>query len=174
MTGAVFLEGEKVDLRTIEEEDIEFLRDGVNHPEVRTFITVNRPINLRQDKEFFEEVILDESDVHLAIHNKDEIVGIISLEDEGEIRVGTIGIWLHPDFHGNGYGTEAAELITDYGFNELNYHKITTRAYENNKGSRRVWEKLGFTQEGTLSSHIYRNGSFEDPFVYGIIENEWK
>lgn len=175
MPGAIFLEGESINLRTVEENDVEFLRDNINNPEVRTYLTARKPVNLEQERSFFEEVISSDEDVHLAICNKNnEMVGIISLEENNdEIRVAEIGIWIDPEHHRNGYGTEAAELITDYGFNEQNHHKIIARAYENNEGSNKIWKKLGFTHEGTLREQIFREGKFEDANIYGVLESEW-
>lgn len=174
MPGAVFLEGDKVELRTIEEEDIEFLRNNINKLEVRTHLTNYKPVNLEQEKEFFNEVISSDDGVHLAICNEGEMVGIISLEEnEKEIRVAEIGIWIDPEHRGNGYGTESAEIITEYGFNELNYHRIMARAHGENKGSQRIWEKLGFTKEGELREQVYREGDFTDAYLYGILEQEW-
>lgn len=175
MPGAVFLEGDKVNLRTIEEEDIEFLRDGINNPEIRKFLTARRPVNLEQEKEFFENIISSDKDVHLAISVEEQMIGIISLEEtESELRVAEIGIWIDADHHGNGYGTEAAELITNYGFNELNYHRIMARAQKKNKGSNRIWKKLGFEKEGEFREHTYSKGEFENVCVYGLLEHEWE
>lgn len=174
MPGATFIEGEKIDLKTIEEEDLEFLRDTINNPDVRKFLTVKTPKNLEQERDFFENVVSSDENVNLAISVDGEITGIISLnEDDKEDRVAEIGLWINPDYHGNGYGTEAAELITDYGFNELNYHKIFAKAYETNEASKRIWEKLGFEREGVLRSHVFRRGSFEDTMIYGVLEEEW-
>mgnify|MGYP002761679406 CR=1 FL=1 len=174
MTGAVFLEGDDINLRTIEEEDLEFLRDGINDPEIRKNLTAREPVNMKQERGFFENVISDDSDVHLAICRDKEMIGIVSLEEnEDEIRVAEIGIWIHTDHHGNGYGTEAAELITEYGFSELNYHRIMARAHEENSGSQRIWEKLGFEKEGELREKFYMNGEFIDGYIYGILEYEW-
>ena len=175
MPGAVFIEGDKIDLKTIEEEDLEFLRDGINNPDIRTYLTANRPINLSQQKDFFEEVVSSEEPITLAITDESGIVGIISLEESNdEIQVAKIGIWIAEDYHGKGYGTEAVELITDYGFKELGLHRIYAHAYEGNKASQRIWEKLGFTHEGTLREQIFRRGDFEDAEVFGILKHEWK
>lgn len=174
MPGALFIEGDQVNLRTVEEEDIEFLRNNINKTDVRTNITVRKPVNLKQEKDFFEEVISTDENIHLAICSEEEIVGIISLEeDDKEIRVAEIGIWIAPEHHRNGYGTEASELITDYGFNELNLHRIMVRAYEGNEGSNKIWKRLGFQQEGKFRSHAYINGEFHDVMLYGVIEDEW-
>lgn len=174
MPGAIFIEGDKVNLRTIEEEDIEFLRDNINRKEIRTHLTARKPVNLNQEKEFFEEVISSDDNVHLAISSNQEMIGIISLEENGkDIRVAEIGIWIDSEHHGNGYGTETVDLVTSYGFNELNYHRITARAHEENKGSQRIWEKLGFTKEGELREQVYREGEFINTYLYGVLEHEW-
>jgi len=174
MSRATFIEGDKVNLETIEEQDVEFLRNNINNPDVRKYLTARRPVNLQQERGFFEEVISSDEDVNLAIVADNEIVGIVSLEeDEKEIRVAEIGIWIDPEHHRNGYGSEAAELITEYGFNELNYHRILARAYEGNEGSNKIWKRLGFTHEGTLREQIFQDGEFKDANIYAILESEW-
>ncbi|MFQ3274912.1 MAG: ribosomal-protein-alanine N-acetyltransferase [Candidatus Nanohaloarchaea archaeon] len=174
MPGAVFLEGDQVNLRTIEEEDIEFLRNGLNNPEIRKFLTTRRPVNLEQEKDFFENVISSEDGVHLAICREEETIGITSIEEHSkDLQTAEIGLWIETDRHGNGYGSEAARLLTDYALKELNYHKIYARTDERNEASRKIWEKLGFKQEGKLREQSYANGEFKDILIFGILEHEW-
>lgn len=174
MPGAVFLEGDKINLRTVEKEDLKFLRDNINNPGVRTFLTIRKPQNLSQERNFYENIISNDKDVHLAICQDEDIVGIVSLEeDQDEVSVAEIGIWIDPEHHRNSYGTEAAKLITTYGFNTLNYHRIIARAYGSNTGSQKIWEKLGFTKEGELREQVYREGEFEDTYLYGVLKDEW-
>lgn len=174
MSGVVFLEGENTDLRTIEKEDLEFLRNGVNHPNVRKFMGNREPQNLEKQEEFFEEVICSD-DVHLMICDKNgENKGIISLTQEGDRaeNLGEIGIWIHPNFHGYGHGTEASELIVEYAFEQLNYHKVYARAYQGNRPSQKVWERLKFKEEGILRDHTYTDGEYKDVIYYGILQGE--
>jgi|APHM01.1.fsa_nt_gi Acetyltransferases, including N-acetylases of ribosomal proteins len=175
MSGTIFLEGEKINLRTVEEEDIEFLRDGVNHPEVRVYMGNRRPQNYENEEEFFEEQVCGEKTVHLLISWSEERIGIISLTPQGDDaeKLAEIGIWIHPEYHGNGYGTEASKLLVEYGFNQLNYHKLYARAYQGNKASQSVWEKLGFEKEGVLKDHTFTEGEYKDVVYYGVLEGEW-
>lgn len=175
MPGTAFLEGEDIKLRTIEEEDLKFLRDGVNHPEVRVHMGNRNPQNMENQQEFFEEVICGDENVNLLITKNKERLGIISLNDEGNKadRTAEIGLWLHPEHHGNGYGTEAVELITSYGFEQLNYHKIYARAHADNDASLGLWEKLGFEKEGEFRDHTYTMGEYRDVVYYGVLEEEW-
>lgn len=54
MPGPSFIEGARVVLRTIEEEDLEFLQDGVNDPQVWKAIGNSIPYNPNQEQGFFE------------------------------------------------------------------------------------------------------------------------
>lgn len=176
MPGTVFLEAEKISLRTVEEEDIEFLRDGVNKPGVRVHTGNRRPKNLRDEEEFFEEQVCGGETADLLITRNGERLGVISLVPEGDTaeRVAEIGIWLHPTHHGNGYEMEAARLITEHGFKQLNYHKFFGRVHADNEASHRIWEKLGFEKEGELRDQTFTKGEYEDVVYYGVLEDEWQ
>jgi len=174
MPGALFLEGQNVNLRTIEEEDKEFLRDGVNNPKVGKKIGAEfKPLNLNQQEEFFQNEIVSGDSIHLAISQDQEIKGIISLIPRNDETV-KIGLWIEEESHGEGLGTEASELMINYAFNQLNYHRILARALEPNKASNKLWQKLGFTEEGTYREHVYRDGKHHDLKLYGLLKNEWE
>ena len=54
-----------------------------------------------------------------------------------------IGYVINPDFWGKGYATEAVKRVIDFGFSELNLHRIEARYIVGNDISRRVMEKCG-------------------------------
>lgn len=174
MPGAVFLRGDSVTLRTIEEEDVEFLRDAINDPEVRKGLTVARPLNAEQEREYFEERVSSDEDVYLAICVDGEITGTIGLSDIDQ-RAGKceIGIWLAPEFHGRGYGTEASRLLTQYAFDELRMHRVLARVLATNEASARVWEKLGFEEEGVHRDEVFTGGEYVDMRYFSVLEDEW-
>ena len=175
MPGAVFLRGEDVTLRTIEEDDIEFLRDAINLPEVRAGLTTAFPINAEQEREYFEEQVSNREDVNLAICHDGEIIGTIGLHDLDQ-RAGNceLGIWLAPEYHGRGYGTEASDLLTDYAFRELRMHRVMARVLATNEASARIWEKLGFEEEGVHRDEAFTDGEYVDMRYFGVLADEWK
>ncbi len=173
MPGQTFLEGDRISLRTVEKEDIEFLRDGVNHPEVRKHMGNTGPQNLESEEEFFENIVEASDGIHLLICREDEPMGIVKLEEkEKPSNIAELGLWLHPEFHSKGYGTEAIELIVEHGFRQLNYQKLYARAHEDNKGSQRIWEKHGFEKEGQLREHVLVEGEHRDMIYYGLLRGE--
>jgi RimJ/RimL family protein N-acetyltransferase len=191
MPGAVFLRGDEITLRTIEEDDIEFLRDVINLPEVRAGLTTAFPINAEQEREYFEEQVSNRDDVNLAIcadgeaqrdseqssgdePRDDEIVGTIGLHDLNQ-QAGNceIGIWVAPEFHGRGYGTEASRVLTDYAFRELRMHRVMARVLATNEASARIWEKLGFEAEGVHRDEAFTDGEYVDMRYFGALAEEW-
>jgi RimJ/RimL family protein N-acetyltransferase len=134
------------------------------------------PRNLDNEEKFFEKQICDEETVNLLITKGNERLGLISLTPEGHSaeKIAQVGIWLYPEHHRNGYGTEAVRLITDYGFKQLNYHKVYARAHQGNKASQSIWEKLGFEKEGEFRDHTFTQGEYKDVVYYGVLEGEWQ
>ncbi len=174
MPGAVFLEGEKIDLRTIERDDLERVRDIFNKEEVWRNLSHNTPANYEQEENWFEAEVVEGEGVNLAISYDEELTGVIGITPKKEEGLAEIGLWIDPEYHGNGYGTEASKLMIDYAFDELRYHKIFAKALEENSGSKNLWDNLGFEKEATLKEQHYRNGEFEDVCFYGVLEYEWR
>ena len=73
-----------------------------------------------------------------------------------------------------GYGTEATRLILDYGFSQLNLHRIWSGAIAFNERSIRLHKKVGFREEGRQRKHIFINGEFHDHVMFGLLRDEWK
>lgn len=78
------------------------------------------------------------------------------------------------DFWGKGIGTEACTLAIQYAFNILNIRKVLLAVYATNIGAIKVYEKLGFVNEGTLRKHIWSNGNYIDKHFMGLFKEELK
>ena len=53
------------------------------------------------------------------------------------------GLWLDPDFQGRGLMTEAADRVTRYAFQDLDWPHLWVGNAERNRASARVKEKQG-------------------------------
>ncbi len=73
-----------------------------------------------------------------------------------------------------GYATEATKAVIDFGFNEINLHKVQICHKSNNIPSKKVIEKCGFCYEGTLRDYFYMNGNYVDRLYYSILETEYR
>lgn len=74
---------------------------------------------------------------------------------------------------GKGYSTEAIWLITHFGFENLDLHRLQAGVYESNIGSRRALEKVGYTLEGRLRKKLKAVEHYEDHLLYGFLKEDW-
>lgn len=108
---------------------------------------------------------------------------ICSLEDVlmGSIRLSLnvvdqhaeMGYWIGTAFWNNGYCTEAAAGVLEYGFETLGLSRIYANYMARNPASGRVLAKLGMSQEGVLRKHRFKWDQFEDLVVCGILREEY-
>jgi RimJ/RimL family protein N-acetyltransferase len=77
------------------------------------------------------------------------------------------------DFWGKGYGTEAMQLMLEYGFTELNLRRIFLNVFGYNPRAIRSYEKAGFRHEGRMREALLREGKRWDLIYMGILREEW-
>lgn len=65
-----------------------------------------------------------------------------------------ISYWLDTRETGKGYMTEAVNALTRASFQVYGAKRIEIKIFENNKKSKRVPEKLGFTLEGEMKNYF--------------------
>ncbi len=102
-------------------------------------------------------------------------IGSIDLRpDEDESYRGDMGLWIGIPYQGKGYGTAAVKLILRYGFEKLEMEKIEATIFAGNTASRRIFEKAGFTLEGTIRKCIKKRGQFLDEWLFGITKEDFQ
>ncbi|MWG33300.1 GNAT family N-acetyltransferase [Halomarina oriensis] len=174
MAGATFLVGDSVELRTVEEDDLDFLRETTNHPDVRRSVGNSAPTNAHAEREWFESMSTDD-DAQFLVRADGERVGTVGLHEfrDGWGRA-EAGYFFHPDHWGNGYATEAVELVCGYGFRERRLNKVAARTFAFNEASGRVLEKVGFQHEGTLREEAFEQGEYVDLEYWGLLAEEYE
>ena len=68
---------------------------------------------------------------------------------------------------GKGYASEAMGAVIAHAFGELDLERLWARFHAGNEASKRLLERLGFAYEGTMRSHIVRDGVRRDCLIYG-------
>ncbi len=174
-----FLVGDKVYLRTLEPTDLEgpYL-DWLNDYEITRFLeTGSTPTSRESLHQYFDHVAGHPDNVLLAIVDKatDVHIGNIKLGPIHRLhRRADLGILIGAkEFWGRGYAREAVELVLAYGFERLNLHKISLGVYADHSAAVALYEHAGFTVEGTLREHLFRDGAFRDKFVMAIRRSEY-
>ena len=88
-------------------------------------------------------------------------------------QVCEIGYELNPDYWGQGYATEAARAMVNYGFRELGLQRITSWCIADNSASARVLARLGLHQEEQRPQQQYFKGRYWDTQHYSLAVEEW-
>jgi len=175
MPGPVFLEGETVTLRTIEEEDLEFLQRERSDRRVWRTLGWPFPSNREQLAEFYEETISDEETINLLVTVEQEPVGVVSFHEVSDDGWrGELGYWIATDHQEKGYATDAVGTLVAYGFRDLGFHRIEAKVFDGNTASRSVLENLGFTHEGVHREATFADGQFRDVHWYGLLAAEFE
>ena len=111
----------------------------------------------------------------LAIRRKNsELLGAIDIRINSSDKHGEIGYWVGLPFWGQGIGTEAAEAMVRYGFQQLDLHRIFAHHLTRNPASGKIMEKIGMQKEGILREHAIKWGKPEDLAVWGMLKTDWE
>ena len=177
MSEIAFIEGKGFHLRELRESDL----DGnwyqwFNDSEVTRLQNKKIFPNSRdRQRAYFEQLKKSESDVVLAI-----------VDTASGQHVGNVGLhridWVHRSaelgivigekaFWGKGYGRQAWAMITNYGFETLNLHRIYAWVLEGNDSSAKCAEASGFNRVGTVPDAFFKNGKYLSSSIYNRIRS---
>lgn len=190
MPGPVFLAGDRIDLRTVDEDDVPFLQRWINHPSVRKYMSLFRTPYSHEEyvEEIYESFDTDSDGASLLICPHEWDGEDLDGPDDGPTPVGSVQLypikddqgwanlayWVTPPAQGNGYATEACELLLAYAFDDLGLHRVMGNALAPNEASRRVLEGLGFVREGAQRECAFVEGEYVDQILYGLLREEWQ
>jgi ribosomal-protein-serine acetyltransferase len=89
-----------------------------------------------------------------------------------EARATGIGYWLAEEQQGRGLMTRAVGALTDHAFDELDLNRVEIQVASDNRRSRAIPERLGFTVEGVLRDYERVGDRYLDIIVYGLLARE--
>lgn len=172
----MILETGRTVLRRFEEKDLEDLYDYCSQAGVGEMAGWKHHNNLLTSKEVLHRNI--ENSNIFAIENKEnrKVIGHIAIKSDSENgREDTkeLGFALNRNYHNQGIMTEVVCKILDYLFSREIEH-VYACCFQNNKSSKRLIEKCGFTfeQEGSFYSESL-NKTFKS-FEYVYNKNDWQ
>lgn len=174
------LTGRNVKLTVLREEDIVKLEEWYNDINFLRFYDMVSavPKSKKELHEMLHEITQAHDKYIFAIRsNIDEtLIGVTGFENilwNNGTAVIYIGIG-DKSFRGKGFGKEALALTMQFGFNELNLHRIQLNVLSYNTPALNLYESLGFKKEGVYREFIHRDGIRFDMYLYGILRSEWR
>ena len=171
------IKGKKVGLRAVEKEDLPFLRDWRNIPEFRKHFREVRELSLANQEDWFESL---QKTKHINYMftiidlKTNEPVGAAGLLYVNWInRAGDFSFYIGNDgayIDNDGIAKEAAQLLIDYGFKNLNLHKIWMELYEfDNRKIDFFTKEFDFKQDGVLRDNCFEDGKYWNSLIISKI-----
>ncbi len=81
-------------------------------------------------------------------------------------------LMVSPEARGRGVGSEALRLACRQAFQEHGRHRVQAEVYGDNDKSVRLFERVGFVQEGVRRRAYWRRGRWLDGILFGLLADE--
>ena len=166
-------------LREIERTDLPNINQWRNDPEVVDLLGANFMfIGAGIDERWFDNYLANrDKAVRLAIVEvgTDTHIGNVNLTGihainrsaEFSIFIGNKAYW------SAGFGPLAACKMLAHGFNDLNLHRIHLTLLLSNERAKRMYQRLGFRDEGCQRQAAFKSGSYHDVLSMALLKDEF-
>ena len=171
------IKGKLVGLRAVEKEDLELLRDWRNISDFRKNFREVRELSINDQEKWFESLQNTKHNnfmftiVDLKTNKPIGAAGLLYIN--WIIRSADFSFYIGENevyIDDKGIAEEATKLLINYGFNNLNLHKIWMELYEFDKVKVDFFmEKFGFKKDGVLRDNCFEDGKYFDSFLISKI-----
>jgi RimJ/RimL family protein N-acetyltransferase len=166
-------------LRPAERDDLPLFVTWLNDTRTARTLSVISPLSHALEERWFERLLEQQGQSRwhfvTCLVGDDRPVGAIELFDVDTTN-GSAGLGIvigAPDDTGQGYGSDALRALIGFAFGELRLERIWLDVYDFNERARRVCQRVGFVQEGTLRRALFRGGVHHDLHRMAILRDEW-
>jgi RimJ/RimL family protein N-acetyltransferase len=122
-------------------------------------------------------------------HHLDEPGGMSVISDDGGVagdvswhwaqwgpntasRCPMIGIWLRPEYRGQGIGGAAQAELADLFFRHTTTNRVEAHTDVDNLPEQRALEAAGFQREGLVRGAQWRDGAYRDGYLYAVLRGD--
>ena len=174
-----WLIGDKIELRPVEPEDLDLLLDWENNRENWEVSGTLLPFSRDLMRRYIENT-------YLSIYQTGQLRLIIQLKDSGK-AIGTLDIFDFDPFHkragvgvliadaslrNNGLASESLALLKAYCFDHLDINQLFCNVLTDNKGSLKLFEKVGFAISGCKKEWVRGSKGFQDEYFLQLIREK--
>jgi hypothetical protein len=172
------ISGKYVGLRAVEKDDLHLLLNWRNRPDLRRYFREYRELN-KMNQEFWFE----------SLAQKDRSMVMFAIVDlKSGILLGACGLcyinWINrnADFSlyiGDSdsyidatFAPDAGATLLNFGFNELNLHRVYAEVFAFDEKKQGLMKTLGFHLEGRFRDTHWSGGTWNNSLIYGILKTD--
>jgi len=164
-----------VRLRPATREDVALLVALLGNPEVEPYLAASRA---HGSEEVEAEVDRGEREPDgfgvLVIELDREPAGTVTWESVNRrSRIAAVsGLALSPSVRGQGHGPAVVEALVALLVRERGFHRLQMEVYAFNERALRHAERAGWIREGVRRKAYWRDGTWVDGVLFGIVEED--
>jgi RimJ/RimL family protein N-acetyltransferase len=168
------IETQRLRIRAFRRDDWPAVHDYTSDPAVMMYLPEG-PFTPEQAKAFVADNAGEQaSAVAVLLKTDNMLIGHMVFHPWFAPQTYEIGWVFNRTYHGQGYATEAAMALLQYGFEALQLHRVVATSQPENVASCRVMEKLGMRREAHFRKCIRRpDNQWWDEYFYALLEEEW-
>lgn len=170
--------GNVVGLRAVETKDLETLLEWRNQPDYRQFFREYRELGAEDQKRWFENKALNDEHTRMfsiVELSTGQLIGACGLcYIDWPNRCADFSIYIGKDhlYIDDIYAMDAAKVMINYGFDELNLHRLWSEIYDIDEKKKVMFKALGFEHEATHKSTHWTGGRWVDSWYYRLLEED--
>jgi len=178
----VYFQTEQIKLRPFEPEDLPALKAYLNHPKLGGRRYLPRgfpddvPLSMSQVEALTKKWGEETREAHLGIEltDKNELIGHAEFEWSWDPMAPWMSIVIARPYQRQGHGTQVAQLIMEYLFENTPAFSISGWMASWNQAGRSFSEKLGFKESGRTRREGFREGAYYDGILVDILRPEYR
>jgi UDP-4-amino-4,6-dideoxy-N-acetyl-beta-L-altrosamine N-acetyltransferase len=165
-----------IQLRDIQFEDKEMIRQWRNKPEVAKYMYTDHHIAPEEHSLWFDRISDDPRSRYWIIVCDQIDVGLVNIYDidEKNRRCYWAFYLADPSARGKGVGSFVEYSILSYVFEKLDFNKLCCEVLGFNEAVVNMHKDFGFQQEGLFREHIIKGGHVFDVVCLGVLRREWE
>jgi len=172
-----FIEGKKVYLRPVQDEDFNMVYFGKNNSQVRETLFLFAPQTLEQVQAEMKQWSNSKEIMLFTICSNDDNkpvgqTAFVRIDYVSRAAVFYLAVY-DPTSWSKGFGGEATRLMVDYAFNILNLNRLHLHVCAENPHAVEAYKKAGYSIEGTLRQAMYHHDRYVDFYVMGMLRQEY-
>lgn len=166
-------------LRKVSKDDVSFFYQSLKEKEMINYLSLGPLRSFDHSKRLvknylksWEKWLQFNYVIELRDNSTIKRIGSVSLWNVNWLHKRSgVGIWILPNYWGQGIGKRVIELIKKVAFYHLKLNRIEAQiAFENDK-SIKMFKKCGFKEEGLLKKYLNIEGKFHDAYMLGCFKN---
>jgi RimJ/RimL family protein N-acetyltransferase len=167
-------------LRPAERSDIPLFVTWFNDYATSRTLSIRSPMSIAAEEQWFERAVANQGKdgYHFVacLLTDDRPIGTVGLFDldlvNGSAGLG-ISVGAGAD-RGKGHGTDMLLALLGFGFDSLRLERIELDCYDFNPDAHRLYQRVGFVDEGVARHRIFREGRYADLFKMSMLAGEWR